>query len=153
MIRRALLASAAALACAPALLPGTEIADTPDTRAIAAQVEAYRQALEKLDPQAVLALTAPDYFDNAGTPDPSDDVDRAGLEKRLQDLHQLEGARFQFTLRHIDIRGDVATAEVFFDSYYRVKTPGGTAVPRHDADVHLLTLKKYQGRWLFISGL
>lgn len=145
--------AAVALACAPRLLPGTEIKDSKDTRAISAQVEAYRQAVEKLDPQGVLALAAPDYFDNSGTTTADDDVNRAGLERRLEDLQLLEEVRFQITLRRIDIQGDSAAVEVFFDEYYKVKTPSGALVPRHDADVHRLTLKRVQGKWLFVGGL
>lgn len=155
MIRRLAVVSlaAAALACAPRLLPGTDILDTRDSRAIAGQLEAYRQAYEKLDAAGVMALVAPDYFDNSGTPSPDDDVNRAGLEKRLGDLQALEELRLELTLRRLSVKGDDATAEVFFDQYYRVKTPEGRAVPRHDQDVHQLKLKRIDGRWLFVSGL
>lgn len=140
------------LGCAPRLLPGTDIRDTPDTRAIANQLEAYRQAMEKRDPQAVMALVAPDYFDNSGTPDPSDDVDYAGLEKRLQDLGQVKDLRLQLSVRGIEVKGDKGQAEVFFDQFYRVNTPNGP-VARHDADVHRMTFRKIDGKWLFTSGL
>ncbi len=146
--------AAAALSCAPRLLPGTDIQDTKDTRAIAAQVAAYRQAMEKLDPAGVMALVAPNYFDNGGTPNPDDDVDRAGLEKRITaDLAALDDVRFELTLRRIDVKGDTATAEVFFNAYYRVKTPAGGVVPRADTDVHQLRLARVNGKWLFTGGL
>ena len=140
------------MACAPKFLHGTEIRDTPDTHAIANQLEAYREAMEKRDPQAVLALVAPDYFDNAGTPDPADDIDRAGLEQRLQDLNDVTALRLQLTIRDIQAKDDKGHAEVFFDQYYRVKAPNGT-VARHDADVHRMTLQKIDGVWKFTSGL
>jgi hypothetical protein len=146
--------AAATLACAPRLLPGTDIPDTKDTRAISAQVGAYRQAVEKLDPAGVMALVAPTYFDNAGTPNPDDDVDRAGLEQRITaDLQALDDVRFELTLRRVDVKGDQATAEVFFNAYYRVKTPDGGVVPRADTDVHQLRLARVQGKWLFTGGL
>jgi ketosteroid isomerase-like protein len=140
------------MACAPKFLQGTEIRDTPDTRAIANQLEAYRQAMEKRDPQAVLALVAPSYFDTAGTPDPGDDVDRAGLEQRLQDLTNVTALRLQLTIRDIQVKEDKGEAEVFFDQYYRVKAPNGP-VARHDADVHRLTLRKIDGAWKFTAGI
>ncbi len=140
------------LACGPKFLQGTEIRDTPDTRAIANALEAYRQAMEKRDPQEVLALVAPNYFDNSGTPDPADDIDRAGLEKRLEDLTNVLALRLQLTVRDIQVKGDQGRAEVFFDQYYRVNTPNGP-VARHDADVHRLTLQKLAGAWKFTSGL
>jgi len=37
------------LACAPRRIPGTEIRDTPDTRAVVSAIDAYRQAAEKRD--------------------------------------------------------------------------------------------------------
>ncbi len=150
--RRLLPLLVLALACAPKFLQGTEIRDTPDTRAIANQLEAYREAMEKRDAQAVLALAAPNYFDNAGTPEPGDDVDRAGLEQRLQDLNKITTLRLQLTIRDIQAKDDKGQAEVFFDQYYRVETPNGP-VARHDADVHRMTLQKLDGVWKFTSGL
>ncbi len=146
------LALGVALGCAPRFLPGTEIRDTPDTHAIANLLETYRQALEKRDVPAIMDLAAPNYFDNSGTPDPADDVDRAGLEKRLQDLADVTALRVQFSVRDIQAKGDKGTAEVFFDQYYRVSTPNGP-VARHDADVHRMTVEKINGQWKFASGL
>ena len=48
--------------------------------------------------------------------------------------------------------GDEAQAEIFFDSFYRVKTPT-TQVPRRDSDVQRLKLKRIDNKWLFVSGL
>lgn len=155
ILRPALLASGAALAlaCAPRLIPGTDIKDTPDTRAIASDLEAYRQAVEKRDPEAILAMAAPDYFDNSGTPDPADDVDRAGLAKRLEDLKNVTDVRLALGLRGIEVTGkDQARAEVSFDQFYRVATPNGP-VARHDSDLHRFTFRKIDGKWLFVSGL
>lgn len=151
----AVLASGAALAmaCAPRFLPGTEIRDTAETRAIATLLETYRQDMEKRDAQAVLALTTPDYFDNSGTLDPSDDIDRAGLEKRLEELKDLTDLRLLITLRGIQMtKKDEAQVEVSFEQFYRVQTPNGL-VARRDSDIHRMNLKKVDGKWLFTSGL
>jgi hypothetical protein len=150
-----LLAAGLALfaACAPRLLPGTDIRDTPENRAVYEVVRSYQQALERRDAPAILALVAPDYFDNAGTPDPSDDIDRAKLEQTLPaDLAKLEGVRLDVTIRNIQVQGDNATAEVFYEEYYRVQTAAGP-VPRRDSDVHQIHLKKIQGAWKITSGL
>jgi hypothetical protein len=154
-VRTALLALAAALAtgCAPKVFPGTEIPITNDTRAIYDTLEHYRQALEKRDVDGILALVAPSYYDTAGTPDPSDDLDRPRLEAALRDqLPKAESLKVDFTVRRIDVAGDDAQAEIFFDSFYRVKTPT-TQVPRRDSDVQRLKLRRIDNRWLFTSGL
>jgi len=148
-----LAVGAACLACAPRVLPGTEIKDTPETRAIATLLETYRQAMERRDAQAVLALAAPGYFDNSGTPEPNDDVDRAGLATRLDELSQITDLRFQLALRSVEVTAPgEARADVFFDQYYKVQTPNGP-VARHDSDVHRMTFKKEGKNWLFTSGL
>jgi hypothetical protein len=154
-VRTALLVAAAALAaaCAPRRIPGTEIQNTSDNRAVYDVVMQYRAALEKRDIPAILALVAPGYYDTAGTPDPSDDLDRARLEASLNtDLAKTDSLKVEFTVRRIDVTGDEAQVEIFFDSYYRVKTPT-TAVPRRDSDVERLRLKRIDKQWRFVSGL
>lgn len=154
-VRTALLALTAALAaaCSPRYIPGTEVESTKDTRAIYEVVKQYRAALEKRDVPGILALVAPSYYDTAGTPDPSDDLDRARLEASLnQDLPRADSVKLEFTVRHIDVKDDEAQAEIFFDQYYRVKT-NTVAVPRRDSDVQRLRLKKIDGQWKFVSGL
>jgi ketosteroid isomerase-like protein len=147
------LAVLAAAGCAPHRIPGTQIEDTADTRAVFDVVQAYRQGMEKRDAAAVLALVAPDYFDTAGTPDPGDDLDRARLEATIaQDMAKAEGVRLEFTVRKIEVAGDAAEAELFYDSYYRVQTPNG-AIPRRDSDIHRMKLKKTGGAWKIVAGL
>jgi hypothetical protein len=154
-VRTALVAAAAvfAAACGPRNIPGTEIRSTPDSRAVHDVVMKYREALEKRDVPAILALVAPTYYDTAGTPDPADDLDRIRLEESLnKDLPQTDSVKLDFTVRRIDVSGDEAQAEVFYDQYYRVKTPT-TTVPRRDSDVQRLKLKRIDGQWKFVSGL
>ncbi len=155
MTRIALIAFATvtALACSPHRIPGTEARDTPENRQVYDVVQAYRQAMEKRDAAAVLALVAPEYFDNAGTPEPNDDLDRARLQQNLpQDLAKADAVRLDLTIRKIEVQGDRAEAEVFYDEYYRVQTPEG-AVPRRDSDIHRMKLVKVDGAWKFASGL
>jgi hypothetical protein len=152
--RLAIVFLLAASACSPRLLPGTEIEETRDTRAIYDTVLAYRQAMEKRDAAAVLALVSPDYLDQSGTGTPEDDVDRGELERRLaEDLATVDPLKLNFTIRRIDVTGNQAAAEIFYDSWYRVKTPGGGVVPRRDSDVHRMQLKRADKAWLFTSGL
>ncbi len=150
--RLALLLALAA-ACAPRLLPGTDVKETKDTRAIYDVIQKWVDAMNARDVPGVLSVVAPDYFDDAGTPDPSDDLDRGKLEKALtDDLAKVEGSKLAVTIRRIDPTGDTATAELYYDSYYRVQTPSGP-VPRRDSDVYRLKLKKEGGAWKITSGL
>jgi ketosteroid isomerase-like protein len=139
--------------CAPKLIPGTDIRDTGDNRAVFEVVDEYVRAMNRRDPAAVLALVAPDYFDDAGTPEAGDDLDRGALEKTLtEDLRRLDTEKLAVTVRAIDVQGDAAFAEIFYDNYYRVQTPAGP-VPRRDTDVHRVRMKKLDGKWKIVAGL
>ncbi len=153
MSRHLLLLALAAAACAPKLIPETQVEDTRENRAVYQVIQTYREAMDRRDAAAVLALVAPDYYDNGGTPAPEDDVNRAILEERLpQDLARVDAVKLDVGVRKIDVKDDRAEVEVFYDGWYRVKTPSG-AVPRRDSDVQRMRLRKVNGRWLFTSGL
>jgi hypothetical protein len=155
-MRRRLLAPVLLVAlagCPPRLIPGTEILDSPDTRAVLDVIRSYGEALQKKDAAAVLALVAADYYDQAGTPGPEDDMDREALEKALAaDLDKVDSMRFELTVKKIDVRDLQARAEVFYDGYYRVVTPSG-AVPKRESDVHEMRFRKADGVWKIVSGL
>jgi ketosteroid isomerase-like protein len=144
----------AALACAPRRIPGTEIRETADTRAIFDSVRTYGQAMQEEDVKGVLALVAPDYFDTSGTPDPVDDMDAARLADAIRsDFDHVEGLRLELTIRDIRVEGDRGFAEVFYDAWYRVQTPQGT-IPRRDSDLHRISFRRVQkGDWKIVSGL
>jgi ketosteroid isomerase-like protein len=157
MTTRAALSSLAALlvlaACAPHRIPGTDVRDTRDNRAVYEVVRSYQQALERRDAPAILALVSPDYFDTGGTAQASTAMDRQKLETSLPaDLAKLEGLRVDITVRNITVEQDTAVAELFYENYYRVQTPTGP-IPRRDADVHQLHLRRTGGDWKITSGL
>src|SRR5512145_1350013 len=130
-------------ACAVHRIPGTEITDNVDNRAIYAVVQGYAEALQRRDAAALLALASPDYFDNAGTADPADDLDFARLEQTLPaDLAKLESLRVQ--VQAVRAEGDTATVELWTDGWYRIQTPQGV-VPRRDQDLHRMKLLRRDG--------
>jgi ketosteroid isomerase-like protein len=142
-----------AVACSPPRIPGTDIADTRENRAVYDVIEEYVRAMNQRDPAAVLALVSADYFDDAGTPEPGDDLDRERLEKALEkDLKRVETEKLAVSLRKIEVQDGTAFAEIFYDNYYRVQTPAG-AIPRRDSDVHRIRLKKVDGKWKIAAGL
>ncbi|HSN15320.1 MAG TPA: hypothetical protein VLT61_11855, partial [Anaeromyxobacteraceae bacterium] len=129
-------------ACATARIEGTNVADTRENREVYAVVGAWAEALQRRDAAALLALAAPDYFDNGGTADPADDLDFARLEQTLPaDLGRLESLRVQVEVRGVTVSGDSAFAEIWSDGWYRIQTPQGV-VPRRDQDLHRMKLAR-----------
>jgi ketosteroid isomerase-like protein len=151
-----LLASALAvlaLACAAHRIPGTDIPDTPDTRAVVAAINGYRQAAERRDASAVLALVSPKYFDDAGTADPGDDIDYQQLTKRLAaDYQKITALRLDIGIRRIDVQGDRAAAYVFYDEHFRIQTKTGE-VGKAASDSQRMQFVREDGQWKFVSGL
>jgi ketosteroid isomerase-like protein len=149
----ALLGALALAACSPALLPGTDLKATRENRPVYETVRAYAEALQRRDAAAVLALVAPDYYDTAGTPGPEDDLDRAGLERSLAaDLARVDSLRVEVAVKRIEVAGDQAVADLFYESFFRVATPNG-AVPRRESDLHQMRLKRIGSDWKIVSGL
>jgi len=147
------LAVLALAACAGRRIPGTDIKDNADTRAVVAAIDAYRQAAERRDAGAVLALVSPKYFDDAGTPDPGDDVDYAQLKKRLTDDYQkVTAIRLEMGVKKIEVEGDRAAAYVFYDEHYRITTKAGE-IAKQASDQHRMQLVRESGAWKFVSGL
>jgi ketosteroid isomerase-like protein len=145
--------AAALVACSPSLLPGTEVRDTRENREVYGVLRAYAVAMQTKDAAAVLALVAPDYFDGAGTPAPDDDLDRAGLERALaSDLGKVDSLKLEIGVKRIEVDGDRALAQLFYDGYFRVLTPAG-AVPKRQSDLHQMQLRKIGAEWKITSGL
>lgn len=140
-------------ACGPKHIPGTQIPDDPDTRAIVQVMEQYRRGMEDRNAAAVFALASPRYFDNAGTPEPADDVDYAQLQKLLPErLAKLAAVRLNLEVRTVDVKGDTATSQVYYDEHFRIVTPRGD-VAKQESDVHEMKFQREGGAWKILSGL
>ena len=154
LVRTFLLAAMGFLAaCGSHRIPGTEIADNSDTRAIVGLIEQYRVLSERRDAKGVLALVSERYFDDAGTPDPGDDIDYGQLRQRLTaDFAKVSALRLDIALKGIDVKDDQASAYVFYDEHYRIATRSGE-VARQASDAHRMRFVREAGTWKFVSGL
>ncbi len=140
-------------ACAPGRIPNTEVTDSRENRAVYEVIRKYSEALRKKDAAAILLLVAPDYHDGSGTPDPGDDVTREILEKNLaSDLSKVEAVMLDMGVKKIEVTGDEARAEVFYDAAYRVVTPGGP-VAKRPSDINQMRFRKLDGVWKITAGL
>jgi hypothetical protein len=149
----ALLAVLVLLACSPKRIAGTDIQDTEENRAVVATIDAYRKAAERRDANGVLALVSPKYYDDAGTPDPGDDLDYDLLRKRLgEDYRRITVLRLDIGVKRIDVKDDRAFAYVFYDQRYRIRTGVGE-IAKQGSDIHRMQLLREDGVWRFVSGL
>jgi ketosteroid isomerase-like protein len=141
-----------AAACAPRRIPGTEIADTDDSRAVLAIMERYRTALEARDAKAIQALVAEDFREDAGTETPDDDLTYANLPTHMSNLFQkLNNPKVDISVRRVDIQDDTATAIYYWNASWRM--PSVTGRPQSDSELEQMVLKRINGEWKIVSGI
>ncbi len=147
------LLAVASTACKPALLPGTEIEDTEDTRAVYDVLEAYQAGVEKRDADAVLALVHPEYFETAGTEDPADDYGYEELKLHLRDdFERSLVIRLDLHLKQIEVEDDQARVTYRYQSRSQVNFPAGEQWVTK-TDVNMMKLRRVDESWKIISGL
>jgi ketosteroid isomerase-like protein len=141
-----------ASACASRRIPGTEIADTDDSRAILAIMERYRAALEAKDAKAIQSLVAEDFREDGGTESPDDDLTYANLPEHMSALFQkLDKPKVEISVRRLDIQDDGATAIYYWNASWRMPTL--TSRPQSDSELEQMVLKRVKDEWKIVSGI
>lgn len=146
--------------CKPELIPGTNLEDTEENRAIMDFLEQYRVAVESRDAEKVLALVAEEYFEDNGTQDQTDDY---GIEKLrgslAQEFQVAEVVQLTLNVQHIEPR---AGEKDRYEVYYRYLQRALLDLPAGDrwvsnSDVNRMIVKKKGDRlsdgFLIVSGL
>ena len=153
-MRFALPACLLAAACAHATLPGTNIRDTPDNRAILDVFGRYKRALEARDATAILALAAPDYNDAGDPARGVRPVDRQGLQQKLTaDLAKVTGVRLDATIKDLQVSEEgTARLDYFQVLRYAIATDGGEKW-KSESDDARMRFARVNGEWKIASGL
>lgn len=140
------------LACAKKL-PGTEITETEDSRAIYDVMDSYLKAIQAKDVKKVMALVDPEYFETSGTEAPEDDYGYAELNDHLtQDMERTQIIRIELHLKDIMVEDDKATAIYRYRTRAQVRFPAGDQWITEN-DVNRMSFHKRDGKWLITSGL
>jgi hypothetical protein len=140
------------LACAPKRIPGTEIRDNAETRAILNVMESYRRALEARDAGAIQGLVDKNFRDNAGTETPEDDLTYDSLMRELPGrLAKFEDVKLDFTIKRIDVQGATAQAVYFWNARYRM--PKLNNKPQLDSELEVMVFSRTGEGWKILSGI
>jgi hypothetical protein len=136
------------------MIPGTPIPDTDVNRALLHEMESYRQAVERRDADAIMAMVSPNYFDVRGHPD--DPVYHWNYERAKADLPEkfakVRDLRLEIQVRKIDVKGTYATVSYLFTENFVAQLPSGQ-FPKHDSDVTQMAFQLIGKRWLIVRGL
>jgi hypothetical protein len=70
--------------CSQQLIPNTDIEDTDFNRSLVEFCEKYRHAVEHRNINTLLTMADPQYYEDGGNADATDDLDYAGLKGYLE---------------------------------------------------------------------
>jgi hypothetical protein len=154
----ALLAALVALsltACPAKKIPGTDIEDNDDTRALLKVIEAYRVAVEARNAPGVAELCDPAFRDDGGSANPDDDLVYAQLSTTLPDrISKLSDVRLDISVRKIDIRQEENVARATYTYTVTFKLPQLTARPQSETEIKQMVFKRVgEKQWKITSGI
>lgn len=143
------------LACTPKKIPGTELDDNDDTRAILDVMEKYRVALEKRDSQAIISLADESFKDDGGSANPDDDYNYQDLYTKLPDtLKRLGDIRLELNVRKIELSEDTSSARATFTYTQSYLMPGLQSKKQSDTEIKQMIFKKSgDNTWKIVSGV
>jgi hypothetical protein len=153
-MRKLLPAFALALcACSHNTIPGTNVRDNPQNRAVLDVLAQYKAAMEARDANALLSLAAPGYFDKGDAAHPNEARTYDGLKKELpEDLKSVKSVHLDLTLRDVQVQDDKAHIDYYAVLRYALATPTGEKW-FSQADDARMRLVKVDGTWKISSGL
>ena len=135
--------------CGAKRIPGTDLEDTGDTRAIIDVIARYNAALDARDANGILAVVDPSFYDDAGTLIPDDDLDIQRLRTTIpQRLARLNDMAVRIDIKTIDVKGDRASVVYTWVSVY--KLAGKTLT---ESDIKRMILKSGPEGWKIVSGI
>lgn len=130
------------------LIPGTEIQDTPEARAVLAMLDRYRVAMKEADVGTLLALASPSYHDDAGTESTDDDLDFDGLRQAL--AMRLEVRIVDLQMHYLELTHDGPNLRVVVEETFVLEEPHTGRTDR----VELLLERTTGGYgYRFLSGI
>ncbi len=138
-------------------IPNTDVPDSEENRDVVAFMERYRHAIEERNVEAILAMTSPEYLDDSGTPNGTDDVDYEALSAKLGVLNErlLDVRNYNIRYRRIRFDRDRVFVEYTYTAYFRLATNEENGRwSRRIAD-HRAVLRRDpdSGKMEFLSGL
>jgi hypothetical protein len=141
--------------CGPEHLPGTDIDETTENKAIFDIVEQYRQGMIGKDVEAIKPLISPNYYENASTTD--DIKDDYGYEQLINDvlpkmLNNVKKLDYLISVKKIKILGDQAKVQYEFTANYLI-SEGGKETWGTKSDFNEISLVKQKDKWYILSGL
>lgn len=140
--------------CAHSYIAGTTVVDTPENRSVVDVLAKMQEALRARNADQLMALVSPSYFEDMGTPDPSDDYGYEQLRNEIlpRSLEVTKELYVDMKVHDVVIQGDQAYANVRYSSRARLDLPAGTLWDTH-SEFNRVEFALENGRWMITRGL
>ena len=135
----ALAAGLGLAACSRAYIPNTDVEDTEFNRKVLQFCEEYRRGVERRNTALLLKLAHPDYYEDGGNIDSSDDLDRDELRDYLADrFRKTKAIRYEVRYRRVRRgRKGAVFVDYTYSASYKIVTRRGEMWRRAVADNRL----------------
>lgn len=143
------------LGCSPKKIPGTELDDTSDTRAVLDVLQKYRSAVESRNPQALLTLAHESFRDDGGSSAHDDDLEYANLKEKMSArLGKVVDLHLDITVRRIEFDDDARNARVTYSYQMSFKMPEYSTRTQSENDIKQMLLRRVgEQEWKITSGI
>jgi hypothetical protein len=141
-------------ACGARRIPGTDIEDNDDTRAILQVMEQYRSAVEARDADGVRRLLSDSFKDEGGTSRAEDRMDYRWISERLPaELNKHDDLKLDISVRKIIFHPEDSTASAIFTYSLNFRMPRLSNKPQNDSDIKEMWFKREKSGWKIVSGI
>lgn len=141
--------------CAPKKIPGTDLDDTTETRAVIDVLQKYRDAVEKKNIDALTKLADESFRDDGGSSTPDDDLDYASLAPKLSArMSKVADLKLDVTVRRIEFDSEGKVARVTYSYQLSFRMPEYSGRTQSENDIKQMMLKRVGDQeWKITSGI
>jgi hypothetical protein len=139
--------------CTTHYIPNTDVEDSVENRKIITFCERYRHAVERKNIGELMKLAHPEYYEDGGNIDASDDLDYAGLKDYLQSKFQdARAIRYEIRYRRIIQEDEVIYVDFTYSASYRIPSTRGEEWKRK-VEENRLELIPFQDEYRIVAGM
>jgi hypothetical protein len=140
--------------CATHYIPNTDVEDTSFNRDVIQFCEEYRKAVERKNVGLLLQMAHPNYYEDGGNIDASDDLDYAGLRSYLEGrFEEAKSIRYEIRYRRVGKgRNETIFVDYTYSASYKVPVDTVDVWRRAVAD-NRLEIVRHKDKFLILAGM
>jgi hypothetical protein len=143
------------IGCTADFIPNTHVEDSDFNRDVIAYCEDYRHAVERRNVPLLLKMADAKYYEDGGTVDTSDDLDKEGLEAYLnKEFAQTAAIRYEIYYRDVSLgRSNQIYVDYTYSASYKIPGSEGELVWRRKVADNRLELVHEGEKFRILSGM